>query len=98
MFHRGDLLGVLAEAVQGLKTDVVTLDKRCITVEQTTDHAEVRFADGDVRKFPFVIGADGIHSKVRASRSAPIGLNSPDAWHGAAWCRWTACRLASRGS
>src|SRR5215475_11057383 len=30
MFHRGDLLGVLAEAVRGLKTDVVTLDKRCI--------------------------------------------------------------------
>lgn len=84
MFHRGDLLGVLAEAVQGLKTDAVMLDKRCITVEQTTDHAEVRFADGDVRKFPFVIGADGIHSKVRASL---FGADRPEftgcmAWRG----------------
>jgi 2-polyprenyl-6-methoxyphenol hydroxylase-like FAD-dependent oxidoreductase len=84
MFHRGDLLGVLAEAVQGLKTDAVTLDKRCITVEQTADHAEVRFADGDVRKFTFVIGADGIHSKVRASL---FGADRPEftgcvAWRG----------------
>jgi salicylate hydroxylase len=84
MLHRGDLLAVLAESVQRLKTSAVTLGKRCIVVEQTTDHAEVRFADGDVRKFPFVIGADGIHSQVRASM---FGADRPEftgcvAWRG----------------
>jgi salicylate hydroxylase len=84
MLHRGDLLAVLAEAVQGLKTNAVTLGKRCIAVEQTTDHADVRFADGDVRRFPFVIGADGIHSQVRASM---FGADRPEftgcvAWRG----------------
>jgi salicylate hydroxylase len=62
MLHRGDMLGILAEAVQGLKADAVALGKKCVAVDQTMDYAEVRFADGDVRKFAFVIGADGIHS------------------------------------
>src|SRR5262249_8861315 len=84
MLHRGDLLGVLAESVQALKADAVTLGKRWIGVEQTTDHAEVRFADGDVRRFLFVIGADGIHSQVRASM---FGADRPEftgcvAWRG----------------
>jgi salicylate hydroxylase len=84
MLHRGDLLAVLAEAVQGLKTSAVTLGKRCIAVEQTTEQAEVRFADGDVRRFPFVIGADGIHSRVRAGM---FGADRPEfagcvAWRG----------------
>jgi 2-polyprenyl-6-methoxyphenol hydroxylase-like FAD-dependent oxidoreductase len=63
---------------------------------QTADHADVRFADGDVRRFPFVIGADGIHSQLRASVSALTGLNSPGAWRGAAWCRWNAYHLDLR--
>jgi salicylate hydroxylase len=84
MLHRGDLLGILAEAVHGLKEDAVTLSKRCIAVEQTADEAEVRFADGDMRRFAFVIGADGIHSQVRASL---FGANRPEftgcvAWRG----------------
>jgi len=84
MLHRGDLLGVLAETVQGLKADAVTPGKRCVTVEQTADHADVRFADGDVRTFSFVIGADGIHSQVRASL---FGADQPEftgcvAWRG----------------
>jgi salicylate hydroxylase len=84
MLHRGDLLGILAEAVQGLKADAVALGKKCVAVGQTMDHAEVRFADGDVRKFAFVIGADGIHSQVRACL---FGADRPEftgcvAWRG----------------
>jgi len=84
MLHRGDLLGILAEAVQGLKADAVALGKKCVAVDQTMDYAEVRFADGDVRKFAFVIGADGIHSQVRACL---FGADRPEftgcvAWRG----------------
>lgn len=66
MLHRGDLLGILADAVRELKGNAVTLGKRCSSVGQERDHAEVRFADGEARRFAYVIGADGIHSQVRA--------------------------------
>ncbi len=65
MLHRGDLLAILAEAVQGLKPGAVSLGKTCIAVSQTQDHAEIRFADGGMARADFVIGADGIHSRVR---------------------------------
>jgi salicylate hydroxylase len=66
MLHRSDLLGVLAGAVHEAKADAVTLGKRCVGVKQSSDEVAVEFADGDVRTFPLVIGADGIHSRVRA--------------------------------
>ena len=66
MLHRGDLLGILVEAVQRLKPDAISLGRRCIAVGQTAERAEVRFADGHVATSALVIGADGIHSQVRA--------------------------------
>jgi salicylate hydroxylase len=66
MLHRGDLLSILAEAVQGLKPNAITLGKRCVAVNQTVQQAEVRFADGHVAKSAFIVGVDGIHSQVRA--------------------------------
>jgi salicylate hydroxylase len=75
MLHRGDLLGVLAEAVRELKADAVTLGKRCVGIDEAADHAVVRFADGDARRLAFVVGADGIHSRLRVHvrrRSAAI--------------------------
>jgi salicylate hydroxylase len=66
MLHRGDLLSILAEAVQELKPNAITLGKKCVAVSQTAEHAEVKFADDHVATSAFVIGADGIHSQVRA--------------------------------
>ena len=66
MLHRGDLLGILAEQVQALKANAISLSRKCVAVSQTTDDAEVRFADGHVAVGNFIIGADGIHSQVRA--------------------------------
>jgi salicylate hydroxylase len=84
MLHRGDLLGVLAEAVQRLKTNAISLGKRCVAVSQTPDHAAATFADGHVATASFVIGADGIHSQVRAHL---FGVGNPEftgcvAWRG----------------
>ena len=67
MLHRGDLLGILAEAVQLLKANAISLGRKCVAVSQTADQAELRFADGHMTKSTVVIGADGIHSQVRAS-------------------------------
>jgi salicylate hydroxylase len=66
MLHRGDLHGILAGAVRALKADAIKLGKRCVATTQSRDRAEVRFADGEIATADFVIGADGIHSQVRA--------------------------------
>ena len=84
MLHRGDLLGILAEAVRQLKTNAISLSKRCVAVSQTVDRAAVTFADGHVATASFVIGADGIHSQVRAHL---FGVGNPEftgcvAWRG----------------
>ena len=86
MLHRGDLLNVLADAVQRLKPDAVSLGRKCVEVSQTDDRAEVHFADGHVAAGAFVIGADGIHSRVRACL---FGAGRPEftgcvAWRGLA--------------
>src|SRR5713101_9171962 len=65
MMHRGDLHGILADAVRQLKPDALSLGKRCVSVTQSADHAAVRFDSGDTVNGAFVIGADGIHSQVR---------------------------------
>jgi salicylate hydroxylase len=66
MLHRGDLLNILAEAVHRLKSNAISLGRKCIAVSQTADQAQVKFADGQVATASFVVGADGIHSQVRA--------------------------------
>src|SRR5713226_9338371 len=65
MLHRADLHGLLADAVLRLKPDAVHLAKRCVGVAQSDRQAEVRFETGDPVSAAYVIGADGIHSKVR---------------------------------
>jgi salicylate hydroxylase len=86
MLHRGDLHGILAAAVQVLKPDAIRGAKRCVAATQTADRAEVRFADGSGVTADIVIGADGIHSQVRADL---FGADRPQftgcvAWRGLA--------------
>jgi salicylate hydroxylase len=65
--HRADLLDVLATGLE----DVVTLGARCVAVETTDTVAAARFADGSEVEADVVVGADGIHSAVRASLFGP---------------------------
>jgi salicylate hydroxylase len=82
MLHRGDLHGALAEAVRGLKPDAVKLGQRCATVESGNGHAEIRFESGETMRAAYVIGADGIHSKVRACL---FGADKPEFTGAVAW-------------
>ena len=66
--HRADLLDVLADA---LSAGVVTLGKRCTVVRPDRDIAVARFADGSEIEADIIVGADGIHSTVRASLFGP---------------------------
>jgi salicylate hydroxylase len=84
MLHRGDLHAALTKAVKALKPDSIALSKTCVAVSQTAELAEVRFEDGSSSKAACVIGADGIHSVVRAIL---FGASKPEftgcvAWRG----------------
>jgi len=66
--HRADLLDVLAGA---LPAGLVTLGKRCTGVRPDGDLAVARFADGSEVEADVIVGADGIHSRVRTSLFGP---------------------------
>lgn len=66
--HRADLLDVLARSVPG---ELVTLGARCVGVESDGEVAVARFEDGSEVEADVVVGADGIHSAVRASLFGP---------------------------
>ena len=66
--HRADLLNVLAAAVPA---EVVTLGARCVSVQTDGEVASARFDDGSEIEADVIVGADGIHSAVRASLFGP---------------------------
>src|ERR1700745_1934488 len=71
MLPRAHLHGILAAAVRSLKADAITLNKRCVSVASHAGHAEARFEDGSTVEAPYVLGADGIHSRVRTCLFGP---------------------------
>jgi salicylate hydroxylase len=84
MLHRGDLHGLLADAVRAQKSDAVKLGRRCAAISTDGGHAEVRFENAESVRAAYVIGADGIHSKIRAGL---FGADRPEftgcvAWRG----------------
>jgi salicylate hydroxylase len=66
--YRPDLLALLAAA---LPPDTIHLNHRCVSLGQRRDDAEVTFEDGARERAPVVIGADGIHSTIRAKLFGP---------------------------
>ena len=71
MLHRADLHALLAEAVARLKPDAVHLARRCIGLTQSDRQVEIRFETGEAASAAYVIGADGIHSRVRECLFGP---------------------------
>jgi salicylate hydroxylase len=62
--HRGQLVEQLAAAIPANRLE---FGRRCVGVRVQGDRAEVEFADGSRVEADLVIGADGIHSAVRAA-------------------------------
>jgi salicylate hydroxylase len=63
--YRPDLVAVLNAAVQREKPDAVHLDSQCVRLEQDAEGVSLTFADGRQARAGIVVGADGVHSKVR---------------------------------
>ncbi len=71
--RRRDLLALLA---RGLSPGTVRWDNTVTSVRQTADGVEVEVAGGDAQSYEFVVGADGVHSVVRAAALGDAELHS----------------------
>lgn len=69
--RRGDLHAILAEA---LGPEHLVQGKRFQALEQTGQGVTFRFADGSLDEADWLLGADGIHSRVRACLFGKIPL------------------------
>lgn len=65
--HRGRLLDALAQAFG----EAVQTDARCVAFEQDESGVTVRLSDGGKVRGDLLVGADGIHSEIRAQLHGP---------------------------
>ena len=72
VMHRGDLLAVLLEACRAEKLVTLEADREIAAIEDRGDSVRARSSDGVLYDTDLLIGADGLHSRVR-------GLVSGDA-------------------
>jgi len=82
--YRPDLLEVLARAVRREKPDAIHLGARCVGFTQDDDSATLRLESGASARGDALIGADGVHSRIR---QALLGADQPEftgtiAWRG----------------
>lgn len=66
--HRADLLEAVKAAVPA---EWLRLGKRCVEVTERDEDVLLRFEDGSTSTADLVIGADGVHSVVRAAVAGP---------------------------
>jgi salicylate hydroxylase len=84
MVHRGDFHRVLWQAVEQAKPGAVHLGCRAIACTDRDDRAVLEFEDGRRAEGDLVVGADGVHSRLRAHM---FGAAKPEftglmAWRG----------------
>jgi salicylate hydroxylase len=65
MAHRGDFHAVLLDAVRKADPAAIHPGNACVGFEQDARHATIRLANGETATGDVLIGADGVHSKVR---------------------------------
>ncbi|MGI4954958.1 MAG: FAD-dependent monooxygenase [Janthinobacterium lividum] len=63
--YRPDLLEALLDGIRRLKPGAIHLGRKLTGFDQDSDRVHLRFADGHVAEGDVLIGADGIHSRVR---------------------------------
>ena len=84
MVYRPDLHKVLADAVRAIKADAIMLGAQCVGFEQTAEGAALKLDDGRELLGDALIGADGVHSRIRRQM---FGADQPTfsgclAWRG----------------
>lgn len=68
---RPDLLKVLGDRVRSFKPDAVKLNSRAVDVRQDASGVTLVLADGSTVRGDVLIGADGVHSKIRPALFGP---------------------------
>ena len=63
--HRGDLHGVIAQALLQAKPGAIHLNRKCVGLSQSNGNVELQFESGDPEQAKLIVGADGVHSVVR---------------------------------
>jgi salicylate hydroxylase len=71
LMHRGDLHAMLVEAVRREKPGAIHLNARCADFEQTNSEARLKLEDGRQIAGDILIGADGLHSRIRQKLFGP---------------------------
>jgi FAD-dependent urate hydroxylase len=81
LVHRARLQAIMQRALRG---DVIRLSAECAAVEQSEADVGVRLVGGGLERGAIVIGADGLHSRVRAALFAdgPPRYAGITAWRG----------------
>lgn len=69
--HRADLHEALVASVRALSPDAIQLGKKLETVEQSDGRVTVHTACGERHDADLLIGADGVHSRVRRAIFGP---------------------------
>ncbi|WP_194725028.1 FAD-dependent monooxygenase [Noviherbaspirillum malthae] len=82
--YRPDLHKVLADAVRKVKSDAIMLGAQCTGFEKSADAVTLKLENGNELRGDVLIGADGVHSNVRAQL---FGSDKPSfsgmlAWRG----------------
>jgi salicylate hydroxylase len=84
MMHRRDLHAILADAIARVKPDTLRLGTRCVGLSQSDSTVQIAFDTGEAAEATLAVGADGVHSTVRACL---FGSDAPQftglvAWRG----------------
>jgi salicylate hydroxylase len=65
MVHRGDFHRILLDAVRSANPEAIRTGNACTGFEQSADSVTLHLADGEQATGDMLIGADGVHSRVR---------------------------------
>lgn len=84
MFHRSDLHEALVAAVQQQDPEAIRLNCRCESVDASGTRPSVLLSDGERIEGDLVVGADGVHSRVRHGIVGPDqpAFSGLHAWRG----------------
>src|SRR6202050_4042853 len=58
--HRGDLPGIIAQALLQAKPGAIRLDRKCVGLTQSHGHVELRFENGPPVRAKLVVGRAGV--------------------------------------